>query len=123
MPSSTQPYEVLLDFTNDTPDCTTVQLLQDYGRSTAAIVLLQPGETVTLILDAGSVYRYALKMRSKVANVTARSWRDVRCDVSKLFPNGTSSWPPTSGCAVSPTQGITVDRMWRDLRFCMWGDS
>jgi hypothetical protein len=70
MPSHSQPYEVLLDFMNDTPNCVTIQLLRDYGRNSGAIVLLYPGDTITLILDAGSVYRYALKSQSKVANVT-----------------------------------------------------
>lgn len=74
MPVPTQPsYEVCLDFTNDTHDCATIQLLRDYGRTTNAIVLLHPGESVTLILDAGSVYKYALKSRTKVANVRCAS--------------------------------------------------
>ncbi|KAJ3490566.1 hypothetical protein NLI96_g1368 [Meripilus lineatus] len=87
MPGLSEAYEVLLDFTNDTHDAATVQLLRDYGRGTNAIVLLHPGESITLVLDAGarftspnalwmiytspgSVYQYALKTRSKVANVT-----------------------------------------------------
>lgn len=87
MPGLTEAYEVLLDFTNDTHDAATVQLLREYGRSTNTIVLLHPGESITLVLDAGppilffriyratnlqtgSVYQYALKTRSKVANVT-----------------------------------------------------
>lgn len=75
MPALTQDsYEVCLDFTNDTHDCATIQLLRDYGRSTSAIVLLHPGESVTLILDAGSVYKYALKSRTKVANVRCASF-------------------------------------------------
>lgn len=75
MPAPTQDsYEVCLDFTNDTHDCATIQLLRDYGRSTSAIVLLHPGESVTLVLDAGSVYKYALKSRTKVANVRCASF-------------------------------------------------
>lgn len=87
MPARTEGYEVLLDFVNDTHDCATIQLLRDYGRNAGAIVLLQPGESVTLVLDAGtfcsintsgrlsypppgSIYQYALKTRSKVVNVT-----------------------------------------------------
>lgn len=125
MPAPTQ-YEVLLDFTNDTHDCASIQLLRDYGRNTDAIVLLHPGESVTLILDAGSAYKYALKTRSKVANVTARAWRDVNCAVSQLFPNGSVTPAPASASASDPSrpvQGITVDRLWRDMRFCMWNDS
>lgn len=119
MPAPTQ-YEVLLDFTNDTHDCASVQLLRDYGRNTDAIVLLHPGESVTLVLDAGAVYKYALKTRTKVANVTARTWRDVNCTVSQLFPASSLSSPPDSS---RPVQGITVDRLWRDMRFCIWNDS
>ena len=60
MPGRTEQYEVMLDFTNDTHDPATVQLLRDYGRTTNAVVLLHPGESITLVLDAGmsrSCYR------------------------------------------------------------------
>lgn len=86
MPALTQDsYEVCLDFTNDTHDCATIQLLRDYGRSTSAIVLLHPGESVTLVLDAGSVYKYALKSRTKVANVRCASFTSttVHFDLSR----------------------------------------
>ncbi|KAI8981288.1 hypothetical protein BD414DRAFT_95817 [Trametes punicea] len=124
MPGTTQ-YEVLLDFTNDTHDCATVQLQRDYGRNTGAIVLLHPGESVTLVLDAGTVYKYALKTRSRVANVTARAWRDVRCTVSQLFPGGVSHASLSSAPSepLRPVQGITVDHLWRDMRFCIWNDT
>ncbi|GBE78217.1 hypothetical protein BKA93DRAFT_826020 [Sparassis latifolia] len=122
MPAPTQ-YEVLLDFTNDTHDCASVQLLRNYGRNPDAIVLLHPGESVTLVLDAGTIYKYALKTRSKVANVTARTWRDVNCPVSQLFPSGSPSTSSPPSDSRRPVQGITVDRLWRDMRFCMWNDS
>ncbi|KAN0100693.1 hypothetical protein V8E55_000677 [Tylopilus felleus] len=124
MPAPTHDsYEVCLDFTNDTHDCASIQLLRDYGRSTSAIVLLHPGESVTLILDAGSLYKYALKSRTKVANVSARSWRDIQCDISHLFAGAPS--PRTSQCASPAPQcnGVTVDRVWRDYRFNVWNDS
>lgn len=70
MPSQSHNYEILLDLINDTHDCVTVQLLRDYGRSTGAIVLLNPTESVTLVLDPGSAYQYAVKTHTKVANVT-----------------------------------------------------
>jgi hypothetical protein len=142
MPVPRQAYEVLLDFTNDTHDSATIQLLRDYGRRTGAIVLLHPGESVTLVLDAGSIYRYALKMRSKVADVTrvllarnipfisahdriyhfsARTWRDIQCDISHLFSSGPSGWP--SPHSTTSANGVTVDRVWRDNRFCIWDDT
>jgi len=124
MPALTQDsYEVCLDFTNDTHDCASIQLLRDYGRSTSAIVLLHPGESVTLILDAGSVYKYALKSRTKVANVSARSWRDIRCEISQLFSGST---PARTSQRASPTpqgNGVTVDRVWWDYRFNVWNES
>ncbi|KAG6911901.1 hypothetical protein DXG01_000148 [Tephrocybe rancida] len=67
MPSLVQSYDVLLDFTNDTLESVTVQVLHDYGRNTRSIVLLNPDESVTLVLDAGASYRYAVKQRTKVA--------------------------------------------------------
>jgi len=73
MPGLIQSYDVLLDFTNDTHDFTSLQLLRDYNTrngSTAGAVLIPPGETVTLVLDAGSVYKYVLKTCAKVASVT-----------------------------------------------------
>ena len=73
MPGLVQSYDVLLDFTNDTHDYTSLQLLRDYNSrngSTAGAVLIPPGETVTLVLDAGSVYKYVLKTCTKVASVT-----------------------------------------------------
>ena len=73
MPGLVQSYDVLLDFTNDTHDFTSLQLLRDYNSrngNTAGAVLIPPGETVTLVLDAGSVYKYVLKTCTKVASVT-----------------------------------------------------
>lgn len=70
MPSHVQSYEILLDFINDTQDCVTVQLLRNYGRNTATLVLLHPEESIKLVLEAGSVYKYAVKTHTKVANVT-----------------------------------------------------
>jgi hypothetical protein len=143
MPAITQPYEVLLDFTNDTHDFATIQLLRDYGRNTSAVVLLHPGESVTLVLEAGSIYKYALKSHSKVANVrcvckarvsfdtpflmcmacSARSWRDIHCEISQLFAGSPPSWSSLRGSTSPPTSGVTVDRVWRDYRFNVWNDA
>lgn len=70
MPSLVQSYDVLLDLINDMQDSVSVQLLRDYGRNGGAVVLLSPMESVTLILESGSPYRYAIKSRNRVANVT-----------------------------------------------------
>ncbi|KAF8078539.1 hypothetical protein FPV67DRAFT_61254 [Lyophyllum atratum] len=123
MPSIVQCYDILLDFTNDTVDCVTVQLLHNYGQNARSIVLLNPQESVTLVLAAGSVYCYAIKARTKVASVSARSWRDMRCEVSHVFSDAPSS-PEASHMNSSPTfDGIRVDRHWRDHRFSIWNDT
>jgi hypothetical protein len=145
MPGLTSNYEVLLDFKNDTADPATVQLQKDYGHNPGNAVLLHPGESVTLVLNAGASYRYCLKTHSNVANVTcvsipvvrpaqsvltdaspasARSWRDMQFDMSHVFPEGTSSWPPSwLSAPCSLVAGVTVDKLWRDVRFCMWYDA
>jgi len=65
-----QNYDVLLDFTNDMRDPVSIQLLRDYGRQSGQIMLLNPAETLTLILESGCSYQYAVKSHTKVANVT-----------------------------------------------------
>ncbi|KAI5121818.1 hypothetical protein M0805_003254 [Coniferiporia weirii] len=120
MPSISQSYEVVLDFTNDTHDAATVQLLRDYGRPSNRIVMLNPGETISLVLDAGDTYEYTLKTKSKVVNITARAWRDVACVLSQLFFPGSPLWPPPYMAARTPVNGITVDRHFRETRFCLF---
>jgi len=67
---SLQGYDILLDLTNDLHDLVSIQLLRDYGRQTSRVILLHPTETLTLILESGSSYQYAVKSHTKVANVT-----------------------------------------------------
>ncbi|KAJ3813751.1 hypothetical protein EV368DRAFT_48347 [Lentinula lateritia] len=124
MPALLHNYEVLLDFNNDTSKPVSIQLSEDYGHNTNAIVLLLPSEAVSLILQPGSLYRYAVKINSgsvyKVADVSARSWRDIHCDISHLFSGGSSSRLDNSS---APLDGVAVNRLWRDYRFsCFWGD-
>ncbi|KAH9950484.1 hypothetical protein B0H21DRAFT_536720 [Amylocystis lapponica] len=158
MPASTQ-YEVLLDFTNDTHDCASVQLLRDYGRNTDAIVLLHPGESVTLILDAGkspsgtradwtSDGRDRLRVQVRAQDALQGRQRDVsrqsmtfalgahhacsqrkdvagrqlRC-IAAVSQRLAALAPASAADPWRPVQGITVDRLWRDMRFCMWNDS
>ncbi|KAJ8084102.1 hypothetical protein PM082_002869 [Marasmius tenuissimus] len=118
MPSLVQDYEILLNFINDTSEPVTVQLQKDYGRNTSTIVLLHPSESVTLILNSGSVYRYAIKTGPnvyKVANVIAKSWRDIRCDISRLFTAEQTSLRVSSS-GYDPMDGLVVDRIWCDHR-------
>lgn len=85
MPSVAQSYEVILDFTNDTHDSATVQLLRDYGCRSNRTVLLNPGETVSLVLDAGDTYKYTLKTKTKVVNITYvlnPTYPQIYCDQS-----------------------------------------
>ena len=55
----------------------------------------------------------------------ARAWRDVSCTVSQLFPAAAThpAPAPTASDPLRPVQGITVDRHWRDMRFCIWNDA
>lgn len=141
MPSVAQSYEVILDFTNDTHDSATVQLLRDYGCRSNRTVLLNPGETVSLVLDAGDTYKYTLKTKTKVVNITyvlnptypqiycdqsplathsARAWRDIVCGLSQVFLPGSSAWPPSYASPRTPINGITIDRHFRETHFCLF---
>lgn len=70
MPSLCDNYDVLLEFTNDTQEPVTIQMLRDYGRGSGTAVLLTASESVTLVLESGSSYRYAVKMRTRVVSIT-----------------------------------------------------
>jgi hypothetical protein len=71
MPSLTTAYEVVLDITNDTGDLASIEVMREgivwnYGP----VLLLRPLEGLTLVLDAGSTYRYCFKTVSgRVADV------------------------------------------------------
>jgi hypothetical protein len=72
MPTSTLPYEVLLELSNNTSNVAIVQLVY-YGDdefSTGAIISLQRHETVSLVLNAGSTYNYALQHQGKQLQMT-----------------------------------------------------
>ncbi|TRM66186.1 hypothetical protein BD626DRAFT_535520 [Schizophyllum amplum] len=113
MPAPLQSFDVLLDVVNDTQDNVTVQLERDYGVSGSAVALVRPAESLSLVLESGSVYRYAVKTQTRVANVTARGWRDMRLAVSGVF----ASAPPENRATPSPpANGVVVTRIWRDYR-------
>jgi hypothetical protein len=59
MPTSTAPYEVIFDFINDTNEPHTFQV--EHGAST----LIQPKENISLVLNAGLVYKYIAKWNGK----------------------------------------------------------
>lgn len=71
MPTSTVPFDVLFEFTNDTTSAATIQLSHGDGEfSGNATVLLQGGESVSLVLNAGTTYHYMLKQRSSKARIS-----------------------------------------------------
>jgi hypothetical protein len=74
MPTCTLPYEVLFEFTNDTSEAATLQLVRrDDGFGEGAMILLQRRESVSLVLDAGATYQYTLRQGQKAAKI---SWVD-----------------------------------------------
>jgi hypothetical protein len=71
MPTSTLPYEVLLELSNNTSNAATLQLMYgDDEFSTGAIISLQRYETVSLVLNAGATYKYTLQQHGKQLQMT-----------------------------------------------------
>lgn len=70
MPAILANYEVLLVFSNDTQSSVTVELQRTYGQNHDSVQLMTPADSVTLVLDAGSVYRYSIRKGSNVVEVT-----------------------------------------------------
>ncbi|KAF7320426.1 hypothetical protein MKEN_00827400 [Mycena kentingensis (nom. inval.)] len=82
MPASTLPYEIVLTVLNDTSD--TIQLI---SASSQAGVYLEASDHVSLVLTAGSTYRYTLKQFSpnRKAQMSVRAWNDLHCLATSVF--------------------------------------
>lgn len=65
-----EDYDIDFDVTNDMLDTISIQLLRDYGSQNGPVVLLYPEQSLTLILESGSTYQYAVKFRTRVVSVT-----------------------------------------------------
>ncbi|KAK0478424.1 hypothetical protein IW261DRAFT_1483470 [Armillaria novae-zelandiae] len=111
MPTSTVPYEVLFDFTNDTDDLVTLQPMaqSDGVVSRGAILLMKEGDSVSLVLTAGCTYQYALKHRSKKAYISVRTWQDLPCSTSMIF-SGTLPSTPLLQAAHGSNVSCTISR-------------
>lgn len=70
MPTSTVPFEVSLEFLNDTSRPAVLQLSRGISATT-----LYPQETISLVLDAGSTYHYILTQHTLKAQISCVSDR------------------------------------------------
>ncbi|KAI0639777.1 hypothetical protein C8Q77DRAFT_1152727 [Trametes polyzona] len=110
-PTCTIPYEVLLEFSNDTPDAATMQVLrrEDGGGQAGPVILLHQGEELSLVLTAGVGYKYAIRQHPREAELSVKIWSDTRCRLSEVFrnpPSASHSCRVDTGIAV--TEGITA---------------
>ncbi|KAH0590636.1 hypothetical protein H2248_000767 [Termitomyces sp. 'cryptogamus'] len=106
MPTSTKPFEVLLELTNDTHSDVTIQLVHiDSGQSEGPTVLLQEGECVSLVLNAGATYHYRLRQMGIQARISVKTWQDTQCSAAKVFGGqyrrDCETWPPSEDLAVT----------------------
>ncbi|KAJ7103430.1 hypothetical protein B0H15DRAFT_812231 [Mycena belliarum] len=97
MPVNTVAYEILFEFTNDTPDA--MRLTNDTGGS----VLVERGQDVVLVLTAGLTYQYTLKQLSppKKAQFSVRAWDDLQCRATSVFAGTCGTTWPGSGVTVT----------------------
>ncbi|EAU93052.2 hypothetical protein CC1G_06772 [Coprinopsis cinerea okayama7 len=79
MPTSTEPFEVLFEFTNDGPELVTLQLTPgsttEYVTSSPSVsegptTRLYPKESVSLVLNAGATYHYMVKQSTRKAQIS-----------------------------------------------------
>ncbi|KAI0375375.1 hypothetical protein BV20DRAFT_913283, partial [Pilatotrama ljubarskyi] len=82
----TLPYEVLLEFSNDTPDAVTLQVLRrEDGGQAGPIIFLDARENISLVLTAGVAYKYAIRQPRRDAELSVKIWSDTRCSLSDVF--------------------------------------
>ena len=75
MPTSTVPFEVSLEFLNDTSEPAMLQLSRGDAEVSGSATTLYPQETISLILDAGSTYHYILTQHTLKAQISCVSDR------------------------------------------------
>ena len=70
MPTSTLPFEVSLDVLNDTARPAILQLSRGDDELLGNATTLYPYETISLILNAGTTYRYILTQHILRAHIS-----------------------------------------------------
>ncbi|KAI0788566.1 hypothetical protein C8Q75DRAFT_238987 [Abortiporus biennis] len=103
MPTCTIPFEVLLEFLNNTGAAATIQVIrreEGEGNNTGPTLLINRGESVSLVLTAGQPYHYLVRQQQAEARMSAKIWRDTRCDLKGIF-----SRPNTMRGDETSTQG------------------
>ncbi|KAI0734532.1 hypothetical protein C8Q72DRAFT_791832 [Fomitopsis betulina] len=109
MPTSTVPYEVLFDFVNDTAEPTTIRVLrQDSGVRTGAAMLLNGGENLSLVLTAGTPYKYALEQGQTEAVLSVKVWQDTQYCTSTAFRRSRSGGGKPGDPGKILIQGVAV---------------
>jgi len=100
MPTSTTPYEVIFDFSNDINEPHTLQV------ENGATVLLHPRESISLVLNAGLAYKYTARWNGRIMSLAIRIWRDTQLKSSDVFSARfqnnywDASWSPKEGVTV-----------------------
>jgi len=120
MPSISTAYDVLLEIMNDSADPATVEILREgMAWNLSPVILLRPREGLTLILDAGSTYKYCFKSPAgRVASVKVRSWRDIDLNIGQVFPANLSTRILSGAVTLQPLEGVTINYIHRDVRSC-----
>ncbi|KAJ8456705.1 hypothetical protein ONZ51_g11966 [Trametes cubensis] len=110
-PTCTIPYEVLLEFTNSTPDAVTMQVLrrEDGGRAQAGpVIYLHQGESLSLVLTAGMAYKYAVRQPPREAELSVKIWSDTQCSLLDVFKAPSSPHRCNADAGIIVTEGITA---------------
>lgn len=70
-PTCTIPYEVLFELSNNSEHPATMQVLRGSdGSRTGATILMHRGENVSLVLTAGTSYKYGVKQHGREVNIS-----------------------------------------------------
>ncbi|KAJ3750280.1 hypothetical protein DFH05DRAFT_61579 [Lentinula detonsa] len=95
MPASTRPFDVLFELVNDLNVDIVLELTPLGGGRVSKNVLLGRGKGLSLVLDAGSTYRYTLMTTTRFSRMTIQVWNDIQCTSSSILsetglglPNG-----------------------------------
>ncbi|KAJ3788007.1 hypothetical protein GGU10DRAFT_128006 [Lentinula aff. detonsa] len=86
MPASTRPFDVLFELVNDLNVDIVLELTPlGGGGRVSKNVLLGRGKGLSLVLDAGSTYRYTLMTTTRFSRMTIQVWNDIQCTSSSIL--------------------------------------
>jgi len=109
-PTCTLPYEVLFELSNDTFEHATLRVLppEHGGLRAGPTILVHTGDSISLVLTAGMLYKYAVAQRSKEVYLSVKLWQDTKYQLKTAFSAPHASARPSEPTPSLADSGVKI---------------